>query len=136
MPWFLVSVGGIWWSSRLIRSGDHAPASFVLLISLAFLWGSVKALWRNREPFVFAVRGNRKVKFRGGGRDEIKFEQNGRKAKIYTELLGGKVSRAIYADSIQKWEPPYENELLKDKQGRKFWICFARSMTTEASDTR
>ena len=56
------------------------------------------------------------MKFRGGGRDEINVEENGRKVKIYTELLGGKVSRAIHVSSIEKYEPPYEAELLTDKQ--------------------
>jgi uncharacterized metal-binding protein YceD (DUF177 family) len=115
-PWFLVSVAGIWWSCWLIRSGDVVPGSFVLLVSLAFLWGTSKTLWRNRQPFVFAVRGNRKVKFRGGGRDEINVEENGRKVRIYTELLGGKVSRAIHVSSIEKYEPPHDGELLTDKQ--------------------
>ena len=56
------------------------------------------------------------MKFRGGGRDEINFEENGRKVKIYTELLGGKVSRAIHVSSIEKYEPPHDGELLTDKQ--------------------
>jgi hypothetical protein len=116
VPWFVVSVAGIWGSWRLIRSGDVVPGSFLLLVSLAFLGGSSKTLWRTRQLFVFAVRGNRKVRFRGGGRDEINFEENGRKVKIYTELLGGKVSRAIHVSSIEKYEPPYDGELLTDKQ--------------------
>jgi uncharacterized metal-binding protein YceD (DUF177 family) len=116
MPWFVLSVAGIWWSWWLIRSGDVAPGLFVLLVSLAFLWGSSKNLWRNRQPFVFAIRGNRKVRFRGGGRDETTFEENGRKMKIYTELLGGKTSRAIYVSAIQKYEPPHDGELLTNEQ--------------------
>ena len=99
-----------------MRSGDVVPGSFVLLISLAFLWGSSKTLWRNRQPFVFSVRGNRKVKFRGGGRDGTIFEEDGRKVQIYTELLGGKVSRAIHISSIEKYQPPHENEPLTDEQ--------------------
>jgi hypothetical protein len=30
--------------------------------------------------------------------------------------LGGKTSHAIHADSIQKYEPPYDSELLTDQQ--------------------
>jgi hypothetical protein len=53
------------------------------------LWGSSKTLKRNRQPFVFTVRGSRKVKFRSGGRDETVVEEDGRKVRIFTELLGG-----------------------------------------------
>jgi hypothetical protein len=115
-PWFVISVAGVWWSWWLIRSDEVAPGLFILLVSFAFLWGSSKALWRNRQPFVFVVRGNRKVKFRGGGRDEINVEENGRKVRISSELLGGKISRAIHVSSIEKYEPPYEGELLTDKK--------------------
>lgn len=79
------------------------------------MWECIKSLWRNRHPFVFSVRGNRKIKFIGNGRDEIIFEENGRKAIVYTELWS-KPSRGIYVTSIQQWEPPHENELLTEEQ--------------------
>ena len=112
MPWFVVATGGASGSLYLINSGSRDGGILLLLVSLPILWGSSKTLWRNRQPFVFAVRGGRAVKFGGGGRDEILFEENGRKVKIYTELLGGKTSRAIHADSIKKYEAPHESEPL------------------------
>jgi hypothetical protein len=64
--------------------------------------------------FLFSVRGERKVKFRGAGRDQTILEEDGLRAKIDTELLVGKTNRAIYANSIQKYEPPHDSELLTD----------------------
>jgi len=93
----------MWGSWYLIRYGSFFLGLLLLLFSLALLWASSQALWRNRQPFVFAVRGDRKVKFRGGGRDETVFEGTGRKVKIYTELLAGKTKRTIHANSIQKY---------------------------------
>jgi hypothetical protein len=136
VPWVVGSAGGVWGSLYLIRSGSFVPGSLLLLVALVFLWGSSKTLWRNRQPFVFAVRGDRKVKFRGAGRDDTVFEENGRKVKIYIEffvagsstgeIIGvgrwmfclsvGKTSRAIYANSIRKYEPPHDVELLTDEQ--------------------
>jgi hypothetical protein len=116
MPWVILTPGGIWSSWLLMRSGSSGIGIVLLLFSLALLWGSGKTLWRNREPFVFEVRGNRKVKFGGGGRDVTVFEENGRRVKIFTELLSGKTSRAIQVSSIQKYEPPDDGEPLTDKR--------------------
>ena len=52
------------------------------------------------------------MKFRGGGRDGIVFEEDGRRVNIFSELLGGKTSRDIHANSIKKYEPPHEGEPL------------------------
>src|SRR5438309_3323429 len=78
-----------------------------------------KALWRNRRPFVFAIRGHRKVKFRGGGRDGIVLEEDGHRVNIFSELLGGKTSRGIHANSIKKYEPPHEGEPSRSSARRK-----------------
>lgn len=55
------------------------------------------------------------MRFRCKGRDEIVFEENGRKAVIYSEL-GGDPDRVIYVSSIAKWEPPHDSEELTDAQ--------------------
>jgi hypothetical protein len=52
------------------------------------------------------------VKFRGGGRDGIVLEEDGHRVNIFSELLGGKTSRDIHANSIKKYEPPHEGEPL------------------------
>jgi hypothetical protein len=101
----MISVAGIWFSWFLINSHHPGFGVVILLFSIPLLWVSSKTLWRKRQPFVFAVRADRKVKFRGGGRDETVFEENGRKVKIYTELQSGKISRAIHVNSIEKYEP-------------------------------
>ena len=54
------------------------------------------------------------MRFRSGGRDETVLEENGRKMRIFTELLSGQVSRGIHAGSIQKYEPPHQTETLTD----------------------
>lgn len=90
-------------------------AVFAGLLCLLFFWDKLKTLWRNQHPFVFAVRGDRRVIFHGKGRDEILFEENGRKVVIYSELWS-KPDRGIYAGSVNRWEPPYENEPLTDEQ--------------------
>jgi hypothetical protein len=115
VPWLIVSVGGMWFSWLLVNSAHTGFGIVVLLFSAPLLWVSFKTLWRNRQPFVFTVRSDRKVKFRGGGRDETVVEENGRKVKIYTELLSGKISRAIHANSIEKYEPPHDGELLTNR---------------------
>ena len=112
MPWSVAAAGGVWGSLYLINSGSQGGGVLLLLVSLPLLWGSSKALWRNRRPFVFAIRGHRKVKFRGGGRDGTVLEEDGRKVNIFTELLTGKTSRDIHANSIKKYEPPHEGEPL------------------------
>jgi hypothetical protein len=103
----------------LIRSDNEFGGALLLLFSLMVLWGSSKTLWRNRQPFVFTVRGNRKVKFRGGGRDGILFDEDGRKVRIFSELLMGKISRGIHVASIEKYEPPHESESLTDDRRRE-----------------
>ncbi len=107
MPWVLGSTGGVSLSWLLIRSGSGFAGTILLLLSLAVLWGSSKTLWRNRQPFLFAVKGDRRVKFRGAGRDETVVEEDGRKVKIFTELLGGKTSRGIHPNSMRKFEAPH-----------------------------
>lgn len=111
LPWFVVAIVGVWAAVYLMTSG-YGGGVLLLLVSLPMLWGTSKALWRNRQPFVLAIRGHRKVKFRGGGRDGIVLEEDGRRVNIFSELSGGKISRAIHASSIQKYEPPYESERL------------------------
>jgi hypothetical protein len=98
MPWFVVSLGAVWGCLYLIRSDSPVAGLLLLLVSLASFWGSLKTLSRNRQPFVFEVRGYRKVKFRGGGRDQTIFEEGGQKVRIYTELMTGKTSRAIHVN--------------------------------------
>jgi hypothetical protein len=115
VPWVLGSTGGVWLSWLLMRSDSGFAGTMLLLLSLAILWGSSKTLWRNRRPFVFTVRGNRKVKFRGGGRDETVVEEDGRKVRIFTELLVGNPSRGIHPSSM-KYEAPYEGEPLTDER--------------------
>jgi hypothetical protein len=56
------------------------------------------------------------VKFRGAGRDETVFEEDGRKVKIFTELLGGKISRGIHVNSMRKYEAPHEGEPLTNER--------------------
>jgi hypothetical protein len=77
--WLVVAVGDVWGSLYLIRSHGFVPGSLLLLVSLVLLWGSSKTLCRNRQPFVFAVRGDRKVKFRGSGqvRGEVQINLEG-----------------------------------------------------------
>ncbi len=41
------------------------------------------------------------MKFRGGGRDGIVLEEDGHRVNIFSELLGGKTSRGIHANSIK-----------------------------------
>ena len=76
------------------------------------------------------------MKFRGGGRDGTVLEEDGRKVNIFTELLTGKTSRDIHANSIKKYEPPHEGEPLTPSDRRKSSTCFAKNMTTAALATR
>ena len=111
LPWFIVAVGGVWGAVYLMTSG-YGVGLLLLLIFLPILWGTSKTLWRNRQPFVFAVRGQRKVKFGGGGRDAIVFEEDGYRVQIFSEFGGRKIGQSIHAGSIKKYEPPHENEPL------------------------
>jgi hypothetical protein len=135
VPWVAVSAGGVCASWLLIRSGSFFAGSLLLLLSLALLWGSSKTLWRNRQPFVFAVRGDRKVRFRGAGRDGTILEENGRTVKINTELLVGKTSRAIYAKSIQKYESPYDSEPLTHERREEILDLLCEDMIIALSHT-
>lgn len=115
-PWVLISAAGIWFSVRFIVCGPAFLGAVLLLITGSIFWGSSKTLWRNRQPFVFSVRGARKVRFRGGGRDETIFEEDGRQIRIYTELGDRKTGRLIYAHSILQYEPPHDREQLTAAQ--------------------
>ena len=52
------------------------------------------------------------MKFRGGGRDGIVFEEDGRRVNIFSESSGRKIGQSIHAGSIKKYEPPHEGEPL------------------------
>jgi hypothetical protein len=49
----------------------------------------------------------------------IRFEEDGRKVRVYTELLGGKTGRAIHVSSIRKYKPPHDGELLTDERSEE-----------------
>ena len=51
------------------------------------------------------------------GRDsQFYVDQAGRRVEVYTELLGGDVERRIEAASIDKWLPPYEQEITEGER--------------------
>ena len=52
------------------------------------------------------------MKFRGGGRDGIVFEEDGHRVNIFSESSGRKIGQSIHAGSIKKYEPPHESEPL------------------------
>jgi hypothetical protein len=57
-----------------------------------------------RKPIGLANR------IRVSGRDTYDYIVDGRKATIYVELLMGKIERRICLDSINKWNPPHDDE--------------------------
>ncbi len=114
--WSLFFAAVAYFSCTLINKGYYIGGGFLLLVSIWLCWECLKTLWLRRIPFIFEVRGNRKVDFSTDGRDGRVFKENGREVKINTELWGGKISRGIYASSIKKWEPPHEHEPLTDEQ--------------------
>jgi len=46
------------------------------------------------------------------GRDRFTYQVGEHKMIFYAELTEGKTQRWIEKNSIQKWEPPYENEVI------------------------
>jgi hypothetical protein len=64
--------------------------------------GQLQKIMAKPSAIYLAVRGNRKVKFRGGVRDGIVFEEDGRKVRIFSELLTGKISRGFHVNRADK----------------------------------
>jgi hypothetical protein len=65
----------------------------------------------------------------------IRFEEDGRKVRVYTELLGGKTGRAIHVSSIRKYKPPHDGELLTDERSEEI-LDLARNTNTGELDTK
>ena len=47
---------------------------------------------------------------------DLYFEEDGRKVRIFSELLIGKISRGIHVASIENYEAPHESESLSDER--------------------
>ena len=50
------------------------------------------------------------------GRGSLLYKQGSRIMKINSELLASNFGIGIYKNSIQKWEPPFENEIISKEK--------------------
>src|SRR5690242_1515889 len=48
------------------------------------------------------------------GQTGLRYCEAGRQMFIDSEMLTGPSAMAVYKDTIQKWDPPYENVLITD----------------------
>jgi hypothetical protein len=48
------------------------------------------------------------------GRTGLRYREAGRKMSVDSEVLTGPSGMAVYKDTIQKWDPPYENISVTD----------------------
>lgn len=55
---------------------------------------------------------------RPDGRDGVLYQEGDRKMTISTEMCIGEFQRAILADSISNWMPPFEDELITSEKKR------------------
>ena len=59
------------------------------------------------------------------GQTGLRYREAGRQMFVNSEVLTGSSAMAVYKDTIQKWDPPYDNVSSTDSIAPEFSTTFA-----------